>query len=575
MPQAELTTRWIISPRDPETESRLASSLGIPALASAVLVARGLSDPDAADRFLNPSVDQFHDPKLLPDFEPAVRAILGAKERGEPIFVHGDYDADGVTSAALFARFLGAIGCNVIVHVPHREREGYGIHIDAVHEAARAGAKLFLTCDCGATAHEQVARARELQMAVVVTDHHTLESGLPSADAVVNTHREDSRYPFDSLSGAGIVFKLCAGIASQLGHALDSYYRAYLDLAVLGTIADVMPLRDENRAIAALGLKAIVDSKKLGIQALLETAGLRQKAKSGLRASHVSFQLGPRLNAAGRIADAALALRLLLTRDFTEAKGLANEIEALNDRRKTEQDQLVEEAIEQVLRAGRQSDAAVFAFGRGWHPGVVGIVAGKLRERFNRPAFVATIDPETGNAKGSARSIPGYHLADAIRAHPGLLQGGGHAAAAGFSIEAGSMEAAFDALRCHAEATISPDDFVPTVSIDSEASSRELDLESALALDRLQPFGVGNPSPTLLVESVRIDEVVRTKNPDHPQVRLTLADGRTLRSPAFGMGVRLETFRGPADADIAVQPSLDDWNGSLRAQWILKDFRVR
>jgi single-stranded-DNA-specific exonuclease len=299
--------RWIVADRKPEAEQAIRERLGTRPLLGAVLAARGFGADETTEAFLDPGLERLHEPRLLPDFEPAMREILGAKERGETIFVHGDYDVDGISSTALFSRFLTAIECKVITHVPHRTREGYGIHASAVDAAAASGAKLFLTCDCGVSAFEQVDRAKEAGMRVVVTDHHTIGATLPRAEAVVNPHRSDSDYPFQDLSGSGVVLKLCAGIAEALGLPLEKFYRAYLDLAVLGTVADVMPLLGENRVIAKHGLKSLGETKKEGLKALIAEAGLADRAGEGFRARDIGFGLGPRLNAAGRIDDARAA----------------------------------------------------------------------------------------------------------------------------------------------------------------------------------------------------------------------------------------------------------------------------
>ncbi len=412
--------RWSISERNRPAEERLRGELGVPSLVAAVLAQRGYLEPADADLFLNPSLDHLHDPALLPDYAAARDAILGARERNELIYVHGDYDVDGVTSAALFNRFLEAIGCRVLTHVPHRTKEGYGIHHTAVSAAEAAGAKLFLTCDCGVSAHEQVEQATAAGMAVVITDHHSIGGQLPAATAIVNPHRVDSQYPFAELSGAGVVFKLCDGITKEIGHNRQNYYRAFLDLAALGTIADVMPLIGENRIIAKFGLERLADTKKAGLKALMQAANIVIEPGKPLRAFHVGFQIGPRLNAAGRIGDAAIALNLLLENDPTVADTLAREIEAVNTERRGEQQRVVDEAVAMVLERGSQSRNVIVVAKDGWHAGIVGIVAGRLVEQFCRPSFVLTIDSKSGMARGSARGIPNFNLADAIRAHPNL-----------------------------------------------------------------------------------------------------------------------------------------------------------
>ncbi|MEI8281494.1 MAG: DHH family phosphoesterase, partial [Armatimonadota bacterium] len=298
--------RWIHPKVDLAAVDGLVSALRIHRLTARILVQRGYSDPENAYKFLNPSLDDLGPPEKLPDYEKAVKEILAAKESGELIFVHGDYDVDGVTSAAIFDRFLKKIGCQVYTHVPHRTKEGYGINMNLVHEAKERGAKVFLTCDCGIGAHDQVEAALAHGMRVVVTDHHELKDTMPNAHAVVNPHRKDNEYPFPALSGAGVVFRLCEGIAKTLDpNSVSSYQKNYLDLAALGTIADVMPLVEDNRIIAKFGLERLTESKKKGLMALKEISEITGKVTS----YDVGFKLGPRLNAAGRVDDAALALQ--------------------------------------------------------------------------------------------------------------------------------------------------------------------------------------------------------------------------------------------------------------------------
>jgi single-stranded-DNA-specific exonuclease len=565
--------RWIVGPRDHEAEAKLRKELGVPSIVAAVLVQRGICDPAEAEKFLNPSLDDLHPPDALPDYAKAKEAILGARERKDLIFVHGDYDVDGVTSAALLNRFLSKIGCEVHTHVPHRMREGYGIHRSAVEAAKALGARLFLTCDCGVSAHEQVEIAKEAGMRVVVTDHHTVGSTLPDADAVVNPHRLDSTYPFPEISGAGVAFKLCLGLTDELGIDRANYFRAYLDLAALGTIADVMPLRDENRIIARHGLARLAETKKVGLLALMREAKLTLEAGKPLRSYHVGYVLGPRLNAAGRLDDADLALQLLIENDGAKASDYARRIEEVNAERKAEQLRIIDEATEMVLSKGGHERNVILVGKPGWHSGIVGIVAGRLVDTFHRPCFVVTIDPKSGICKGSARTIPNFHLADAIRAHPDLfLSGGGHAMAAGCSFRYEDFDRVADALHTYAGTVLTPEDMVPTVYADMEVEAGEVTLAAAEALSRLEPFGCENPEPVFVARGVSFAQVLPTKNPAH--VRLTLRQGTGSAVPgiAFGIGERISRTGAGATADLLFQPNVDEWRGMRQLKWQVKDY---
>jgi single-stranded-DNA-specific exonuclease len=563
----EVGKRWLVGPRDAAAEARLKSELGLTPLVAALLVARGFGDPTVAHELLNPSLSNLHNPALLPDYAAARDEILGARERKETIFIHGDYDVDGVTSAALLSRFLTKIGCHVVTHVPHRMKEGYGIHSSAVDAAAASGAKLFLTCDCGVAALEQVERAREAGMRVVVTDHHSIGHQLPNAEAVVNPHRADSVYPFTELSGVGVAFKLCEGLVGELGLEKSHYYRAYLDLAALGTIADVMPLLGENRIIARFGLQNLAETKKAGLRAMMSIAKI--EPGTVLRSYHVGFVLGPRLNAAGRVDDAALALRLLLTTDELEAAQIATEIEHKNQHRRDEQNRILGEAVELVQEQGAHEKNVIVVAKEGWHTGIVGIVAGRLVELFRRPTIVLSID-EHGHCKGSARSIPKFHLADAIMAHPELLSGGGHAMAAGCSFPLTNLKEVVNALHDYAALRLTPEDFVPMMTADAEVEVSEVTRQSVEQLNQLEPFGCAHPEPVFVARGMTLAEVVPTRKPEHVRTLLRSSSGG-VTAMGFNMGDRITTEMIGQKIDVAFQPMLDEWRGTVNLKWRIQD----
>lgn len=569
-----LATHWIVPPRDRVREADLARALNVPELIACLLINRGIVDAEQAHRYLHPSLDDLGDPTLLPDYAEASRILLDARERKTRVFVHGDYDVDGVSSAAIFDRFLRKVGFNVHTHVPHRIKEGYGIHASAVEAAKAMGADVFLTCDCGISAFDQIAAAREAGMRVVVTDHHSIGETMPQAHALINPHRSDSRYPFAELSGAGVVFRFCEGLTRELGLPVDKYRNAFLDLAALGTVADVMPLEGENRILARYGLLALAATKKIGLRALLRESGVEQKAVKGLRAYHIGYVLGPRLNAAGRIDDAAISLRLLLSNDEAEAAQLARQIEQINEQRRAEQLRILDEACAMVLETGANQRHVIVVASEGWHAGVIGIVAGRLVEQFQRPAFVGSIDSETGRVKGSARTIPSFHLYHALQAHTHLMEGGGHAMAAGFSADSSRMQEIADALDTYARGFLTEEDFAITRRVDAAVDPEEITPAFVAALNALEPFGDSNPEPMFVARDMSFAQITPTRKPEHVQVTLRRHDGPVVQAMGFSMGPRLAEVQPGERVDVMFQPELDEYRGVTRLKWILKDYEL-
>lgn len=560
---------WQWPQRSEEREGQFAAELGIDPLAASVLLRRGIDDLNSAHAFLNPSLDDLHDPRLLPDYQAGADAVIDAIKSGKTIYVHGDYDVDGVTSAALLTRFLTRVGANVVPHVPHRMREGYGIHLDAVKWAKEHGTDLFLTCDCGSSAGEQLAAVYEAGMRAVVTDHHELGDELPRAEAVINPHRADSIYPYPNLSGVGVAFKFCLGLCDELGVSRTGFARAYLDLAVMGTVADVMPLTGENRIITALGLPCLKASKKPGVQALLHVSKLSDR--SSLSARDIGFRIGPRINAVGRIDDSAVALDLLLTDDPAEAMRLAEILDRLNTERREQQEVMFDEAMELINTGEAYGQDVLLVARQGWHPGIIGIVAGRLKDRFHRPAFVVAIGND-GIGKGSARSIPGFHLKQAIdRNHMNLLGGGGHELAAGFSLQQGLLADFSALLETMAGEVLTPEMLAPKVPIDVEIRPHQSTVNAARDLARLAPFGTANPEPLLGCRSMEVRAVTPTRNPEH--VRVTLGDGE-FQTTAMGFywGDELAEVAIGSRWDVAFTLEHDTYNGRESAKWILGDY---
>lgn len=553
--------------RQQEKEHLLIRELSISSLLAAVLVSRGIDTPELAHEYLYPSLDSLGDPKLLPDYQGAVDEILGAKERGDLIFIHGDYDVDGVTSTSIFQRFLKIIGCNVHAHVPHRMKEGYGIHHSAVVKAHEAGAKLLLTCDCGISAHDRIEAAIEMGMKVVVTDHHEVGEELPKAQAVINPHRLDSKYPYQHLCGAGVVFRLCEGIAHQLNMPVDKYRKNFIDLAVLGTVADCMPLDGENRAIVKCGLPFLTETQKKGLQALIEVSGLKDVGQ--ITSRHVGFQLGPRLNATGRIDDSSHALQLLLSKDIEESYQLAQMIDSINTERRERQNLLIAQALDSLKDKDLSDVYAIVIASEEWHPGIIGLAASRLVETYHRPSYVMSVDPSADLIKGSARSIPGFSVGDSIRALSHILSGGGHAAAAGFSSKVERLGEIIEGLEAYAASHLTKEDLIPQIEVDAEIRPEESSLSIAKSLDMLEPTGIANRSPVFVARNVRFSQISEVKNNTY-KFRLTHGKNN-INAVKFRLLERPEWLVPNLEADVSLQLSVNSYKGNEKVEWTVRE----
>jgi single-stranded-DNA-specific exonuclease len=553
---------WTLTDCPPIAQAELVRALGISPLTAAVLVRRGYSDPDSARCFLA-GEQAPHDPFLLGDMEAACARIRAAVEQGHRICVHGDYDVDGIAATALAVLLLRELGADVAWHLPSRFDEGYGVRSETLARLADEGCGLVLTVDCGITAVAEVAEAKERGLDVVVTDHHRPGETLPNCPIVAT---RPSSYPFPELCGTGVVYKL-----GQALFGVDSGVpRRHLDLVALATIADVVPLVDENRSLAIAGLRALARTSRPGLCALMQSAGVDPAA---VDAGAVGFRLAPRLNAAGRLGHPREALELLLTEDGAEARRLADSLEELNRERQAIESRIVREAVAQVeswppeLRARRAYAVA----GSDWHEGVIGIVASRLVERYHRPV-VLIAGTDDGDWKGSGRSIPVFDLHAALGACADLLgRWGGHRAAAGLSIAEENVEAFADAFAAHASTVLDEADLEPVTSIDAiVVRGSDLSLDLCGELTRLAPFGLGNPAPTLLAPSCGLAELATVGDGKHLRFRVR-RDGRDAGSAiAFGQGSRLEVLRPDALYDVAFRLEENRWNGTVAPQLVVR-----
>ena len=534
----------------------LASALGLSETTASVLVRRGYSDPDHARAFLEADNPE-HDPFLLGDMEAACAAIRAAIADGKPICVHGDYDVDGICATALAVTLLRELGAEVSWHLPSRFEEGYGLSGETLTRLAEEETGLVLTVDCGITAVEEVAHAKELGLDVVVTDHHRPGKTLPDCPVVAT---RPSDYPFPELCGTGVVYKL----AQALG-AADLDRR--LDLVALATVADVVPLLDENRGLVAAGLKRLAVTSNPGLRALMKAARVDPAT---VEAGAIGFRLAPRINAAGRLGHPGTALELLLTDDPKKADRLAGELETLNRDRQAVEDRILREAVAQVAEwpEAKQRRRGYVLAGEDWHRGVIGIVASRLVERFHRPVVLIAGGDEEWT--GSGRSIPAFDLHGALGACAGLLgRWGGHRAAAGLSISPENLEAFAEAFAARAGEHLSEDDLAPVVRVDAVVRGTELTLDLCRELERLAPFGLGNPGVTLLAVGCEISELGAVGEGKHLKLAVT-ADGARSGAIAFGQGSQLDRYRRPVRYDVAFKLAANQWNGAVSPQLVVK-----
>ena len=563
--------RWTVAGRLCEEAEPLASGVD---LLQFLLKVRQPEEGEERDAFLAPSLAHVPDPFRIDGMEPAVDCIAAALRAGERILVHGDYDADGVTATALLTEFLRGLGADCLYFIPDRLGEGYGLSERSAEVVRASGARLVITVDCGVSALDEIAALKASGVSVVVTDHHVCKETLPTADAVIDLKRPDTTYPFTGLSGAGVALRLTQAICMRLG--LGDRWEGGIDLAALGTIADIVPLTDENRIWAAIGLERMRRAPRPGVAALLETSNTSLEA---LDEFIVSFRLAPRLNAAGRMGDASRAVELLLSTVPAAAARLAVELEQENTRRQAVEAGIFEEAAAQAgtyLEGHPQTPASapLVVAASGWHAGVVGIVAARLTEAFFRPAIVFA--EENGQYRGSGRSYGDFDLLAALTdASSETVRYGGHRKAAGVAIEIDRIDAFRAALEAHAAALpVAAGGVGPAVDADALLPSSALTLDNALALRRLAPFGEGNPKPLFITRSVRIQSQKPLAEGRHRRFSFMSDTGVPLPDGiAFGTASRADAFADGDKVDLLYLLEVNEWNRTRRVQLNLRELR--
>ncbi len=568
--------KWILENFDDFAAAQLSRALDLSPPAARVLAARGFRAPADAHRFLDPAFADLHDPYLLAGMRDAVARVRVAIEQKQPILLYGDYDVDGTTAVVILKKGLDLLGAHSSFFVPHRLRDGYGMRSEVVEAAASAGVKLIISVDTGIRANDVVRHAAAAGIDVIVTDHHLPEAELPPAVAVLNPNRPDCAYPEKNLCGAGVALKLLSallGASSIEPPRRARLIESFLKIAAIATVADVVPLTGENRVIVKLGLRGLSSVKNIGLRALLDVSGFAEGETP--TAGQVAFRVAPRINAAGRMANASDVIEMFLTEEEARARALAAQLHDLNTDRRETQEEIVRAIFEQcVEQPVTGADAALVFAGEGWHRGVVGIVASRVVERFHRPAFVLGV--ENGVAQGSGRSIPAFHLLNALEAMPDLFtRFGGHRQAAGVTLPSGDVEEFRRRFRDHAAALLTPADFEPALAIDAPIELAEINDRSVADILRLAPFGVGNPSPVFLASSVELAAAPEVRKEKHVFLRLK-SQGRAIFAKAWNFADRVAEFSPGAPLDLAVSFEDDAYSaGRGYAPWqmIVKDVR--
>lgn len=555
-----MNKRWIIHPPDPHQQVAISNALKVHPIVAQLLINRNIIDLDEAAHFLKPAPSHLHDPFLMKDMDKAVARVKQAQSRGERVLIFGDYDVDGVTSSAVLRHAFETMGIDVINYIPHRIDEGYGLNTDIAVLAKEQNVSLIMTVDCGITCYDEVVTIQAAGIDVIVLDHHTPDDErLPPALAVIDPKRKDCPYPFKHMAAVGL--------AAKFAHALTGNFPVEnLDLIAVGTIADVVPLRGENRVFTFFGLPKIGKTKKPGLQALLEVGKVANKP---MKPHYVGFVLGPRINAAGRMDSATMALDLLMSDNLEEARALAQALDNHNQDRQKMQRDVVQEAIALAEESFHEDDQVVVLYKEGWHKGVVGIVASRIVEKFNRPSIV--ISGDDGVGVGSARSHNGFHLYNAL-AHCAehLETFGGHKMAAGLKVRQEKVAEFKMAINDFARTVVTSEEMAPTIAIDMDIPINQLSIDLAHIINGLQPFGEANIEPILCSRQLTIKS--RPQVLGRNTLKMWLTDGQvSVSAVGFGMGDLAAEMAVGDQVDVAYHLSIDDWNKAPTVQLTLKD----
>ena len=561
--------RWSLLNPDQNTVSSVKKAFRTSEVIARVLANRNILNPNLARPFFTPNLEMLHNPYLMQDMDKAVKRVLTNINSGKPIMVFGDYDVDGTTGAAALYLAFQKFGADVTYYIPDREKEGYGLSYHGIEVAKDIGIDLIITCDCGINAFVQVDFANEQNIDIIITDHHTTDTELPKAHAILNPKREDCEYPFKGLCGGGVAFKLITAIGNELNIPLTDY-EEIIPLITLGIAADVVPIKDENRVIVHHGLNILENLEKPGLKTLLELAGL----KGHISVEQLVFSIAPRINAAGRIGDANRAVELLVTDDQDKARLLAKELDNENKRRQIIQQAVVDEALLKVnAEADLKNENALVLANAGWHPGVVCIVASKIKEEFNRPTIIIAL--ENGSGKGSARSVAGFDLYEALTACKTHLDDyGGHPMAAGLTLSNKKLEDFKKAFINFANERLTEENSQATLTLDSEIALQDITPRFMEFLDKLSPYGPGNMRPKFAIRNAEIAGAPKVIGKTGEHIRFKIRQGlKSCPAVGFGLSNKYEMLITGQPVDIACVVETNEWQGNTSIQMNVRDIK--
>ena len=558
-----MNKKWEYNEVDESKVLEISKKYNISELLSTILVSRNITEDETIKVFLNPTRNDFYDPFLMPDMECSVNRIVKAINNKEKIVIYGDYDVDGITSIAVLKQFLEDRGMEVGYHIPNRLDEGYGLNKEAIDEIYKLGYKLMITVDCGISGIDEVDYANSLEIETIITDHHEPLEELPNAVAIMDAKIKTNKYPFNQLAGVGVVFKFIQAIGIKL-NLPEKEYLKYLDLVCIGTISDIVPLIDENRVIAKLGLMLVEKTKNIGLKTLLESIGY-----SKINSMSVSFGIAPRINACGRMGHADEALKLFLTKDKQEAIKLTNKLNDYNKTRQEIEKQIFEEALNKIENEDIKDKNALIIAGDNWHHGVIGIVSSKITEMYFKPSILICFEDEKG--KGSGRSIPGFDLHKALcETSDWLTKYGGHAMAVGLSLEKNNFEEFKKSFEEYTKKS-NIKEIIPIINIDKLVTYKDLKLETVKELEKLEPYGEANKCPLIEYKNLKIDSIRVLTEGKHMKLTLKAENNSIITVMGFNLGYKAEEFLIGDKVDVVGTLEINSFNGIENVQINLKD----